>query len=115
MGIPERKCFESCLVFGDDRSHNRRPREEVIVHADADNIAIEARLGDGVDPGSERPCGVEIQQGAVAVSYAAEIVIEIFDLEAPIGKEHPFETAASRPAGARIAISAKRPIGIGHG
>jgi len=85
----------------------------VIVHADTDDIAVEACLGDGKTRVKEHPPLFEIRQDAVAVMCAAEIVIQIFDLESSNWKEHPFEAAAGGPAGARIGKSAKRSVRIG--
>ncbi len=64
LSLPERSCFASILVFGDNR---RRSKIEVIVQAGADDIAPEACPREGSAVGKERPCGIEILQRGEAV------------------------------------------------
>src|ERR1700730_3222972 len=113
LSLPERICLASMLVFGDDRS--RTPQVKVIVEAGADDIAPEACPRDGSAVGKENARDVEILQRAEAERHAAEIVVQIFGLDAPIGKKQPFDAAARRPADARIGKAAKRAIGVGQG
>lgn len=90
---------EADSIFGDDR---RRSRVEVIVQAGADDVAPEACRSAGSDDGEGFAFEIEAPQRAETKGCAAEIVIEIFDLQAPIGREQPFAAASGRPAGARI-------------
>jgi hypothetical protein len=60
-------------------------KAEVIVQAGADDVAVEARAGQviGDGEGGHPYCGV--RQRAQAKGHAAEVIIKIFDLEAPVG------------------------------
>lgn len=93
-------------ISRDDRHHRRR--DEVIVDADARDVSVEfdAR-GALIDRGEERRSDTEHRdrradrgQRAVQITSGAEIVVEIFGLEAQVRSEQPFDAAADRPADA---------------
>ena len=78
--MPERACLAAILVLGDDRSR----KGEAIVQAGADDVAVEARAGGGSADGDGNATN-GVHQRAHVKGHAAEVIIEIFDLEAPVG------------------------------
>src|SRR4029453_19560867 len=98
MSLGETNCLAVILVFRDD--WRRIAPVEVVVHRCADNVPTEPRRGlcqrIGAHDGGNGVNGDQRTRGG----YAAEVVVEIFNLDAPVGMEHPFDTAASRPANA---------------
>src|SRR5580698_462600 len=86
-------------VLRDDRS------AEMVVHAGARRIEIMM----------EAICRADIRRRArdrQGHARTAEIDMEIFSLEAPVRREHPFETGAGRPAKSRLARATRENIGF---
>jgi len=75
---------------------------KMVIHADADDMAIKASRRRGkVGPtarGSERGARIGISNPVHAGAYSPQIVIEVIELGAPPGPEHPLQTAARRPS-----------------
>lgn len=73
-------------------------RSEVIVQADADDVAIELHTCRLLGRPGEGRC--------LDVARLAQIVTKVFGLGAPIGGEHPFEAAADGPAEPGLVVAA---------
>ena len=72
---------------------------EMVVHAEADDIAVEGRR---VARGRELAAGLGaariVNRAEVRRIGRAEVIIEIFGLDAPSREEHPLDAGAGRPS-----------------
>ncbi len=74
----------------------------MIVHANADDISIEVGAGLLAD-GAERDAGRGHHRSQSHIGCeTAQIVIEIFELGAPLRREEPLDAAVNGPAGAAV-------------
>ena len=73
----------------------------VVVHTSADDIARKIDAGGRAHDGETNaaPGGPE---RTVRKGHAAQVVMEILDLHAPLRHKHPFQASTSRPSGAHL-------------
>ena len=94
-------------IFGDNRSG---APVEVIVHTGANDVTVVARAGTR-NGGAPRSISEVLLQVGVG-GPTTEIVIEIFALEAPVRREHPFEAGAGGVAKARVGFRGSADHGL---
>src|SRR6516225_6462755 len=74
---------------------------ESIVQPDAHDVAVEACRSLPVVH-EKGPRTATVHRQLAVEGHTAQIIVQIFDLGGPVRVEHPLETAARRPARARL-------------